>query len=207
METRDVRIALFWALGLAACAAASFLLLDRQTHETVYGLAQQAPVYTSVEVLVTFGKAGYLLLALAALWLAGWKTGSLALRRAAALGAAAQAVTGALVWAVKLSIPRERPYVPFHLKGAMETSYYRSFPSADAAAVFAFAFALALPFPRARPALMGFAAAVAAMRVFRMAHYPSDVFAGAAAGAAGWAATLALAALLKARSERRAPAD
>ena len=193
MLQREVRIAAVWAAALAAGAALSFLLLDRQTREAVYWLSQNPPVYSAVEVLTTFGKAGFLVLAIAALWLWGFLRRSSLIREAAVLGLAAQAVTGLLVWAFKLGVHRERPYVPYHLKGELTGGYGQSFPSGDAAAVFAFAFAASLAFPRARFALMTFAAAVAAMRVFRLAHYPSDVFAGAAAAAAGWGITAMIA--------------
>ncbi|BCW98849.1 MAG: hypothetical protein KatS3mg024_1676 [Armatimonadota bacterium] len=191
MQRREIWIAIVWALALAGCAAASFFLLDRQTLEPVYWLSQMPPVYTAVEYLTTFGKAGFPILAFSALWLWGFLRRSGGLKQSAMLGIAAQVATGAIVWALKLSITRERPYVPYHLKGEIATGYYQSFPSGDAGAIFALAFAASHAFPRARPALMAFAAAVAAMRVFRLAHYPSDVFAGAAAAAAGWAVTLA----------------
>ncbi len=202
MLQRQIRSATLWAVALSACAAASFFALDRQTREPVYWLSQLPPVYLAVEVLVTFGKAGLLFLALAALWLWGFLRKSISLRRAALLGFAAQAAAGALVWALKLNIPRERPYVPFHRTGDLTSSFYQSFPSADAAAIFAFAFAVCYALPRLRSALLTFAALVAAQRVFRLAHYPSDVLAGAAAGAAGWAMALALASWRQKRQVR-----
>lgn len=192
MQQREARIAIRWATALAGCAVASFFLLDRQTREPLYWLAQAPPVYWAVSILISFGKATFPLLAFAALWLYGFLCQSAHLKRAARVGIVAQAAAGALVWTLKLNIPRERPYVPYHREGGVPIGYFQSFPSGDAAVIFAFAFAASYAFPRARPAFLAFAAAVAAMRVFRLAHYPSDVFAGAAAGAAGWAIALAV---------------
>lgn len=190
MQQREVQNAIRWAVSLAGCAAASFLVLDRQTHEPLYRLAQSPPVYWAVSILISFGKATFPLLAFAALWLYGFLRRSAHLKRAARIGITAQAAAGGLVWMLKLNIYRERPYVPYHQEGGVPVGYFQSFPSGDAAVIFAFAFAASYAFPRARPAFFAFAGAVAAMRVFRLAHYPSDVFAGAAAGAAGWAIAL-----------------
>jgi hypothetical protein len=70
-------------------------------------------------------------------------------------------------------------------------SRHQSFPSGDAATVFAVAAAL-VPFVRWPGVLLCFilASFVGFMRVAVLAHYPSDVCAGAALGVfCGWAAT------------------
>lgn len=61
-------------------------------------------------------------------------------------------------------------------------SGWDSFPSGHAAASFAVATVLAAKFPRARWPLFSVAMAIAASRVFRGSHYPTDVAGGAALG-------------------------
>ena len=101
-------------------------------------------------------------------------------------------LTAATVWTADLAtlglkalVGRDRPYV--HVPEAdplVRTTIGQSFPSGHAATSFAGAVVLTYLFPRGASAFFALAAAVAFSRVYVGVHYPSDVVAGAAVGAA-----------------------
>ncbi|HVL79583.1 MAG TPA: phosphatase PAP2 family protein [Sphingomicrobium sp.] len=68
--------------------------------------------------------------------------------------------------------------------GRSQAKEKTSFPSGHSAGTFAVARALAREYPAARPAALAAAGAVSAAQVPRIAHYPSDVAAGAIIGIA-----------------------
>lgn len=86
-------------------------------------------------------------------------------------------------FAVKITIGRERPLISEHPPLARAPTKL-SFPSAHATSSVAAATALGRVEPRARPALFALAAAICVGRPYLGMHYPSDVLAGAALGAA-----------------------
>ncbi|MBX9841780.1 MAG: phosphatase PAP2 family protein [Xanthobacteraceae bacterium] len=99
------------------------------------------------------------------------------------------AVPGLFVTIVKRLIGRARPrvagnetmaFVPFGWKVD-----YASLPSGHATTAFAALVAIGAIFPQARALLWIYALLIALSRVVLMAHYPSDVLAGALVGAAG----------------------
>jgi diacylglycerol kinase family enzyme len=103
-------------------------------------------------------------------------------RRAAADAVAALAFTSAAVnGPIKLVIGRRRPAPRRRLRHRPRTS---SFPSGHAASGLAFAVAATRELPEAGPLLLPLAGTVAYSRVYLGVHYPSDVLAGAAFGAA-----------------------
>ncbi|HUW19659.1 MAG TPA: phosphatase PAP2 family protein [Sedimentisphaerales bacterium] len=109
-------------------------------------------------------------------------------------GLLALIIVGAAVFPVKLSVRRPRPQdlVKEHSRAEDRHDLMRSwsFPSGDTADAFAVAVALT-PFVAWHFAPVFFAAAVGigVLRVIVLAHYPSDVFAGAAMGVfCGWLA-------------------
>jgi membrane-associated phospholipid phosphatase len=102
-------------------------------------------------------------------------------RWAVAAGAGPAAVV--VNFAVKLAVGRERPLIEGHPPLARAPSKL-SFPSAHATSSLAAATALGQVEPRARPALLGLAAAICISRPYLGMHYPSDVLAGALLGAA-----------------------
>lgn len=103
------------------------------------------------------------------------------------------ATIGLSVAIVKHLLGRARPQAAFFLPGpnAQLTfdwlawkSSFASFPSGHSTTVFATAVAFAALYPRARGWLLALAVVVASTRVVLGSHYPSDVIAGAAIGAA-----------------------
>ena len=139
----------------------------------------QPPVETTMQLFGTIGEY-------AAVWAAIGAAGALAdperRRRwgvAALVGPAAVNVN----YAVKLAVGRERPLIEGHPALAKAPSKL-SFPSAHATSSLAAATALGRVEPGARLPLLGLAAAICLSRPYLGMHYPSDVLAGAALGAA-----------------------
>jgi diacylglycerol kinase family enzyme/membrane-associated phospholipid phosphatase len=103
-------------------------------------------------------------------------------RRAAGHGLLALAVASATAnGPMKLLVARRRPGSPRRLRRMPRTS---SFPSGHSASAFAFAVAATRELPEAGPVLLPLAAGVSYSRVYLGVHYPGDVIAGAAFGAA-----------------------
>jgi undecaprenyl-diphosphatase len=87
--------------------------------------------------------------------------------------------------ALKAIVDRPRPFVRYpEPKVLVPRPHDGSFPSGHAATSFAAATILSLAFPKAAPAFLVLAAAVAYSRVYVGVHYPLDLIAGAAVGAA-----------------------
>lgn len=102
---------------------------------------------------------------------------------------AVNAASGALSLIVKSVVGRARPRLydvvgPFHFDLFSWKSSVLSFPSGHSVTAFATATALAFMWPRWKFALIAVAVLICVSRVVTGAHYPSDVIAGAALGAA-----------------------
>jgi undecaprenyl-diphosphatase len=113
-------------------------------------------------------------------------------RRAALRGLAGLAIasTAANVFAKQL-VGRARPDLPLNSAGRVARSpSTTSFPSGHAASAAAFATGVALEVPALAVPVGGLAAAVGVSRVVTRVHYPSDVLAGFALGAAAGLVTL-----------------
>jgi diacylglycerol kinase family enzyme/membrane-associated phospholipid phosphatase len=121
-----------------------------------------------------------------------WVTGDRRARRAAwrGIGGLAAASAAANI-AVKGVAARDRPdaHVPA-FRQLQRVPRTTSFPSGHAASAAAFATGVALEKPSLAAPVIVLAAAVGASRVVTGVHYPSDVLAGFAIGAAAGAATL-----------------
>jgi undecaprenyl-diphosphatase len=96
-------------------------------------------------------------------------------------------LTGLADTIVKRIIGRVRPsdFGPFAYRPLRWKSEFASMPSGHATTVFATLVAVGLVFPRARPLLWVYALVIAVSRIVVLAHYTSDVIAGAAFGAFG----------------------
>jgi decaprenylphosphoryl-5-phosphoribose phosphatase len=97
-------------------------------------------------------------------------------------GASGPAAVG-VNFAIKLAVGRQRPLIEDHPPLAKAPTKL-SFPSAHATSSATAATALGRVQPRARPYLFGLAGAICVGRPYLGMHYPSDVIAGAAIGAA-----------------------
>jgi undecaprenyl-diphosphatase len=103
---------------------------------------------------------------------------------------AAIAVPGLFVTVVKHIIGRARPMVggslnPYLFDPFTWPAAYASLPSGHAATAFSVLVAFGTLWPRARTVLWLYALLIVVSRVVVMAHYPSDVLAGALVGTAG----------------------
>ncbi len=99
-------------------------------------------------------------------------------------------VPGLTVSIVKRLIGRARPLAighidPFAFAPFIWRPDYASLPSGHATTAFSVLVAFGTLWPRARTALLLYALAISLSRVMVMAHYPSDVLAGAVVGSAG----------------------
>lgn len=190
------------ALGVAVAVvilAATMVLLDGPAAATARHLPR--PVIDFFEFITDFGLSGWFLIptGLALLVLAG--LASLDLPRLDRLILAALAVRVGFVFAAialpslavtigKRVIARARPFVgepanPFLYHPFSWNSDYASLPSGHATTAFAALVAIGTVWPRLRVLMWFYALLIAASRVAVMAHYPSDVLAGAIVGAAG----------------------
>ena len=99
------------------------------------------------------------------------------------------AVPGLLVAIVKRLIGRARPFVagedPWTSLLFVWRPEYAAFPSGHATTAFAAAIAVGALFPQWRAVMWIYAVTIAVSRVIVTAHHPSDVIAGALAGAIG----------------------
>jgi membrane-associated phospholipid phosphatase len=103
---------------------------------------------------------------------------------------AAIAVPSLFVTVVKRLIGRARPFVdhpsePFHYMWGVWRPDYASLPSGHATTAFAAAVAVGLVWPRLRIWIWTYALLIAFSRIVTLAHFSSDVLAGAVAGAFG----------------------
>jgi undecaprenyl-diphosphatase len=184
---RDVVILLFVAVsGLAAVWA--YFNLDKN----VFSSLRQKPLDWDdlfwVEPITFVGKTG-LQIWLILIWFLFKKN-----QRPILISFLALLVGLTIVVPLKFGAGRPRPYEIIKAEQdpnrKLELDNYTSFPSGDTATAFAIAAVVVslATWPWAC-VLLAISAAVALLRVTAMAHYPSDVFAGAAIGIlAGWIA-------------------
>jgi membrane-associated phospholipid phosphatase len=190
------------ALGTAAVIAAlGLLMLVADPWEIAFHLQIPRSVVAVFREITDFGKAHWFLVpigvALAALAvLASPRLGRTAYLTLTSLSIRlgyiflAVSLPSLVVTIGKRMIGRARPplfiqtnrfdFLPFSWRVE-----YASLPSGHATTAFAAAVAIGALYPRARVPMWVFAATIALSRVVLAAHYPSDVLAGAVAGAGG----------------------
>jgi membrane-associated phospholipid phosphatase len=160
--------------------------LDVRTLHAIYGGAHGA--WGPIMIGFTLIGTGWSALALLPLI---WHSRT---RNFAAMLAIAVGIQAALVWILKRTFGRVRPWIALGLPQPVGSPHDFSFPSGHAAGCFCVAafVVLALPatwpaFPRRRQALVTLAAVIASLvalsRVYLGAHFPTDVAAGALLGA------------------------
>lgn len=175
-------------VALGSISIWSYFHLDKR----VFSLLSQAPVKWHrnhwLAEFVLLGK-GWLPIWLLLIW--SLATGR---KRPVLIGLMALIMVAVTVTPLKVCTKRSRPYEVVKAQSGAEEqprlSSHLSFPSGDTAVVFAAATAM-MPFVAWPFAclLLTACAGIALLRVSGMAHYPSDVFAGAAIGSfAGWLA-------------------
>jgi membrane-associated phospholipid phosphatase len=187
-----------WVHGAAAVGAImlAMIFLDARAYEFASGLP---PWLVDLFYEITdFGRSGWILVPV------GGLIALIALLASPALDRMSRAVLamatvrlgyvfiavglpGLLGTVVKRLIGRVRPSArgPFAYEPFSWRPNYASFPSGHATTAFAALVAIGTIFPQARRLLWTYAFLIAVSRVVVMAHYPSDVIAGAAVGAFG----------------------
>lgn len=204
------RFAGLWPLWACAIALTALCAVGVDAASVGWVRNLPRPVTVFFQWLTDFGKSGWLLfptgLFCLVLLLSDWRTVG---RRVAAawteigliLGFAFLSIAGAglTINIVKQLVGRGRPVV-FDNDGAFSLQPFQfdyaqaSFPSGHATTMGALAVVIASVAPRARWPALAVCAIVASSRIFVAAHYPSDVVAGFAFGAAfAWFLALALA--------------
>jgi membrane-associated phospholipid phosphatase len=186
----------------AAVAIAALILIMVFVDVAAIKAVRQAPSWlvASFQFATDFGLAGWFLIPLGAVLVLIALVTSPALTRMSQLVLAslavrlgflflAIAVPGLVVSIVKRIVGRARPVIAgedaFLYKFFLWRVEYASFPSGHATTAFAVAIAFGVLWPRLRPLLWTYAIVIALSRVVVTAHHPSDVVAGAIAGAVG----------------------
>jgi undecaprenyl-diphosphatase len=106
-------------------------------------------------------------------------------KRIVIVAAAAFLLGELMVFVLKNSISRARPCAELaDVRLLVECPRSFSFPSRHATGAFSIMTVLSLGFRRYAPGFLAFAMAIGFLRVYAGVHYPTDVLAGAAAGAA-----------------------
>jgi undecaprenyl-diphosphatase len=195
---RLARHTLLLTASLGASIVALMAFLD--VPEIVLMPARGTPGLWPVRILTDFGKDAYVLWLLAAILfviaLASPALPAPARARWLHFGTRAQYLFLAVLVPVltaeliKWAVGRGRPFVggkanAFNFAPFTGTEAYFSFPSAHAVTGFALAFAVGALWPRTRPWMLIYAVMIAASRLVLVAHYPSDVVAGALIGVIG----------------------
>jgi membrane-associated phospholipid phosphatase len=173
-----------WAASAVALLAGSTALVDRPL---AHFLRQHAAaIHDATASVSVLGEAGwYLVPSLLVFLIARFMVRRPALAARALFVFVSVALAGLATDVLKILVGRSRPWMLFRA-GAYDfwplqlSADYQSFPSGHAACAAAAALALAVVVPRYRVQLLLAALLIALTRVVTLAHYLSDVAAGAA---------------------------
>jgi membrane-associated phospholipid phosphatase len=176
------------ALCFAAVVATSGLIyaFDRDIQDWVQA-RRTAGSDKAMAFFSSLGNAGYIVVFLAGLYVAGEIAPSYGLRKTAVLGLESLAVTGVVVLGFKCLAGRARPETgkgPNYFQPLSFRSSFLSLPSGHAASAFAAATAIAEQSDSTVVDLAAYtmASLVALSRVHNNEHWASDVFLGSAIG-------------------------
>jgi protein-S-isoprenylcysteine O-methyltransferase Ste14 len=181
-------LAIFLTIGfLFVCMAVCFLFVD----EPVFAWLKHNSLESNSSLEDAFELLGkvYEVIWLLLFWV--WITGK---HKTVLISLLAMLITVPAVWSIKAAVKRPRPSFVIKTETKIENKEMkpqdRSFPSGDTATVFAIGTVLAFSVPW--PWVIAIAlccSGIGVLRVTGLAHYPSDVCAGAAIGIfCGWAA-------------------
>lgn len=188
------------ALTAAGAAIVAALMFALDAREIVLMPARGTAVLWPLRILTDFGKAAYVLEALAAtLFVILIVAPALPRSRRLLLitfGTRIQFLFFAVLIPIfagevlKITVGRGRPLVggepnAFYFSHFAWTESYASFPSGHAITSFALAFAVSAVWPATRTTMIIYAFVIAVTRLVLLAHHPSDVVAGALLGVIG----------------------
>lgn len=174
--------------ALLLLSVTSFLIVDHPLSSYLKAHRLKGELSNLFQAAEHFGTPYGATLILVTMWIILPET-----RRRVSRIAAGAIAAGLVADLIKLLVTRLRPGV-FDFAEPIQASVigffqfgaggsrHQSFPSAHTAFAIAFAVLLGDLFPKARIWFLGIGALVALQRVTTSAHYPSDVFAGAAVG-------------------------
>jgi membrane-associated phospholipid phosphatase len=187
-----------WVVGLLAVGAIALSMSSIDTPTFVFASGLPTWAVDRFYDITDFGRSGWVLVPVGSLMALIILFASPALDRMARAVLAAVMVRlgfvfvavglpGFVVTIVKRWIGRVRPSAlgPFAYEPFSWRPEFASFPSGHATTAFAALVAIGAVVPRARPLLWVYALLIATSRIAVIAHYPSDVIAGAAFGAFG----------------------
>jgi len=167
------------AVGIILIVTSIFLIDQRWAQ--FFGAPEMVQVWLFHRNITEIGEAGiYFVLAILALFIKKW-------RKKAGFFLASMLTCGLALHLIKFAVGRTRPHkIPDHNPFVFEPfnfhHHFQSFPSGHSQTLFTIATFIALLFPRSLIWIMALALYLAFTRAFTLAHFVSDVWAGATLG-------------------------
>jgi membrane-associated phospholipid phosphatase len=195
------RLSRIWLILLAVAAVAVVILMVLLDVRAIGAMPVRGDIRLWwVRYVTDFGKADFVLAALALVLLAIVLTLPLARRISRAVWGSLEARVSYLLLAVAVPnlageiikgvVGRGRPFVggtanAFNFEPLVWQERFASFPSGHSNAAFALAFAVSAIWPKTRYVMWTYALLIGLSRLALLAHHPSDVVAGAVVGVLG----------------------